>query len=304
MTATLRNIPVVYSPKQVSFPDTFSPSPRKPALVVRAWFDAGFPISLSAPGRLDTATFELAHDPAYVAGIFGLTVRNGFGGLNAEVAESLRYTSGSMVGAARIALANRTVAVSPSSGFHHAGYDFGGGFCTFNGLMIAALTMQREGLAGRVGILDCDQHFGDGSQDILDRLMLGESIRHVTSGAGYRRDAKTFLAALPDIVLGFAGCDLLLYQAGADPHVDDPLGGWLTTRELFQRDQIVFSMANRLGIPVVWNLAGGYQDPLENVLAIHANTMRACVSEYLDQTSAFLDSPAGAETLGTTIVEK
>jgi acetoin utilization deacetylase AcuC-like enzyme len=62
---------------------------------------------------------------------------------------------------------------------------------------------------------------------------------------------------LPVVVRGFAGYDLLLYQAGADPHIDDPLGGFLTTDELAERDRIVFSVAKEIGIPVVWNLAGG-----------------------------------------------
>ncbi len=73
---------------------------------------------------------------------------------------------------------------------------------------------------------------------------------------------------------------MLLYQAGADPHVDDPLGGFLTTDELARRDAIVFGEARALGLPVAWNLAGGYQRDarggIEPVLQIHENTLRAC----------------------------
>jgi acetoin utilization deacetylase AcuC-like enzyme len=83
------------------------------------------------------------------------------------------------------------------------------------------------------------------------------------------------------VVKGFVDCDLLMYQAGADPHVDDPLGGFLTTEQLTRRDEIVFSVARTLGIPVVWNLAGGYQEPVYEVLKIHNNTMRACIAAYL-----------------------
>lgn len=79
----------------------------------------------------------------------------------------------------------------------------------------------------------------------------------------------------------FSDCDLLMYQAGADPHVDDPLGGFLTTEQLARRDQIVFSEAKAMQIPVVWNLAGGYQEPVYEVLRIHNATMRACVDAYL-----------------------
>ena len=83
------------------------------------------------------------------------------------------------------------------------------------------------------------------------------------------------------MVRSFADCDLLIYQAGADPHINDPLGGFLTTAELAERDQIVFSAAKAGGIPLVWNLAGGYQEPVAHILEIHRNTILACVSTYL-----------------------
>jgi hypothetical protein len=63
-------------------------------------------------------------------------------------------------------------------------------------------------------------------------------------------------------------------------HVEDPLGGFLTTKQLARRDQIVFSLAKTMGIPVVWNLAGGYQEPVYEVLKIHNATMRACIAAY------------------------
>ena len=78
----------------------------------------------------------------------------------------------------------------------------------------------------------------------------------------------------------FHDCELLLYQAGADPHVEDPLGGFLTTEQMRMRDKIVFKVAKKLGIPIVWNLAGGYQDPIEKVLELHENTLLECIDTY------------------------
>jgi acetoin utilization deacetylase AcuC-like enzyme len=76
-------------------------------------------------------------------------------------------------------------------------------------------------------------------------------------------------------------CDVVLYQAGADPHVDDPLGGWLTTDELRRRDALVFDTLVARGVPVAWNLAGGYQrrpdGSIPDVLAIHSNTAREAI---------------------------
>ena len=80
------------------------------------------------------------------------------------------------------------------------------------------------------------------------------------------------------------GCDFVLYQAGADPHIDDPLGGWLTTKKMKERDMLVFSVAKRIGVPIAWNLAGGYQQDedggIRPVLDIHDNTMKECAAIY------------------------
>ena len=197
-----------------------------------------------------------------------------------EVARSLPYTSGSLLSAARAALENG-VAVSPSSGFHHAGYDRALGFCTFNGLMVTALALRAEHPKLRVGILDYDYHYGDGTDDILRRLELNW-VTHCTAGQTYLYpdQATAFLDAIPAHVARMAGCDVVLYQAGADPHIDDPLGGFLTTAELAERDRRVFQHLHDHGIPVAWNLAGGYQQPLSKVVAIHRNTYRACKTIY------------------------
>ena len=75
-------------------------------------------------------------------------------------------------------------------------------------------------------------------------------------------------------------CDLILYQAGADPHINAPLGGFKTTAQLQCRDKLVFLLCHQSGIPVAWNLAGGYQRDADGgispVLAIHDNTLMAC----------------------------
>ena len=105
--------------------------------------------------------------------------------------------------------------------------------------------------------------------------------------------AKPFLAQLPRLVADFADCDLLMYQAGADPHLNDPLGGFLTTEQLLERDRLVFRSTALHGIPVVWNLAGGYQDPVAKVIEIHANTMHACIEAYFDPSEDASATPQG-----------
>jgi acetoin utilization deacetylase AcuC-like enzyme len=273
-------IEVYFSPKQVSHPATSSPSPRKPTLIMEDWGYRNFPIRVKEPLPATAMQLLEAHSARYIDGVLSCTLPNGFGGRQLEVAASLPWTCGSFLSAARGALANGLVACSPTSGFHHAGTDSAHGYCTFNGLMVAALVLKSEGQVQRVGILDCDQHYGDGTQEIIDRQGI-DWIDHISHEYTRPSEAEPFLAQLANAVRRFGGCDLLMYQAGADPHREDPLGGFLTTEQLARRDFIVFSVAKQMGLPVVWNLAGGYQDPIERVLDIHSNTLRACMAVYM-----------------------
>lgn len=277
------SIDVYYSSRQVSSPESSSPSPRKPPLVVNDWVTQGLPVCIAEPTPATREQIALAHAPEYVNGILSCELLNGFRGRQRDVADSLPWTCGSLLSAARGALNNGLVTCSPTSGFHHASYRSGYGYCTFNGLMVTALSLKTEGKVRRVGILDCDQHYGDGTADIMGELGI-DWIRHVSQKHGYSNIAKRFLAELPAIVRSFSDCDLLIYQAGADPHINDPLGGFLKTEELAERDRIVFSEVKAIGIPLVWNLAGGYQEPLSRVLEIHRNTMTECIAHYIPRT--------------------
>ena len=276
----MKLIEVHYTPKQVSCPDSSSPSPPKQGLVVDDWVAQGLPISVVTPVPASLTEIKLAHFPSYVDGIQSCELPNGFRGRQKDVADSLPWTCGSPLSAARGALDSRGVACSPTSGFHHAGYESGYGYCTFNGLMVTALALKAEGRIGRVGILDCDQHYGDGTAEIISTLKI-DWIRHVSAEYWKAADARPFIDKLPEVVGSLPDCDLLIYQAGADPHINDSLGVFMTTAQMAERDEIVFSGAKSIGIPLVWNLAGGYQEPLSGVLEIHRNTMAVVDDSYI-----------------------
>jgi len=280
------SIPAFYSDKMVAHPASFSPSAGKPSQVIESWLQKGLPVRVVCPTPASVDQLALAHDRGYVDGILSCRSANGFGDTSAEVAASLPWTSGAMLTAARFALESGGAACAPCSGFHHAGFGFGGGFCTFNGLMVTACALRQTSPVRRIGILDCDMHYGNGTDEIIGRLKAGDWVRHFTAGRDFHSpgQVKAFFRWLGNALEQMADCDLVLYQAGADPHVNDPLGGWLTTQELLLRDECVFEATRRLGIPIVWNLAGGYQveddGSIPRVLEIHENTMRACASAY------------------------
>ena len=280
-TPALTAVPVYFSPAMVANAGSFSPSAGKPGAAVASWQALGLPLVIHAPAPVAAEQFDVAHDPEFVADVLAGRRNNGFGNKSPSVAATLPWTSGAMLSAAREAIRNRQGAVAPCSGFHHAGYNFAGGYCTFNGLMVTANALLAEGTARRVGILDCDEHWGNGTQDIIDRLKLAKLVEHYSPCHEFGRAsrAEAFLAALPKLLKRFVDCDVVLYQAGADPHIDDPLGGWLTTAQLRRRDEIVFAELKRLDVPVAWNLAGGYQRDADGgirpVLDIHDHTMLA-----------------------------
>ncbi|MDP4302963.1 arginase family protein [Leptothrix discophora] len=280
----LQRIPVFFCEAMVADSGSFSPSAGKPAQVVESWRSAGFAIEIHPPPPVSVDDFKRAHAHDHVDGVLSGTRRNGFRNNSLAVAATLPYTSGAMLAAARAAIQNRQVAVAPCSGFHHANFDECAGYCTFNGLMVTALALHEAGEISRIGILDFDEHYGDGTDDIIGRLGI-DWIRHYSAGkeeGGTPAHAKEFLDRIPSIVSRMSDCDVVLYQAGADPHIDDPLGGWLTTEQLKVRDQLVFRTSREVKLPIAWNLAGGYQKPLRKVLDIHDNTMKVCIESFID----------------------
>lgn len=277
-------IPVFYTPKMVADSRCASPSAAKPVKVVESWKQK-FLIDVIEPTPVTADELARAHSRWYVDSILACEVDNGFDNRSPEVAASLPYTSGAMLSAARHALTTKKVAAAPCAGFHHAGPERAEGFCTFNGLMVTALALKESGV-NRVGILDLDMHYGNGTDDIIREVKAHDWIKHFTGGAKYFNaiQAPDFFQQLPHVLAWMHDCDVVLYQAGADPHIEDPYGGWLTTDELRWRDAIVFNILSNMGVPVAWNLAGGYQTEkdgsIPKVLEIHDNTMRECVRVY------------------------
>lgn len=277
-------IPVFYSDKMIASSGSFSPSAIKPQYVVETWKQRRLAIDLRPVAPVTAEDLSLAHGPEFIRSILACKRENGFGNRRSDVAQSLPYTTGAMLDGARQALKSG-VACAPVSGFHHAGYSSAAGYCTFNGLMVTALKLLREKKVKRVLILDLDQHYGNGTDDIKRGKEIGdEIIDNCTFGRWFDRPEHVadYLKKLREVATEFHKFDLILFQAGADVHVDDPLGGVLTSEQIRERDRIVFENAARARVPLVWNLAGGYQEPISSVLRIHRTTMEECIRAYVD----------------------
>ena len=227
--------------------------------------------------RFDNPTLATAHNAEYVRAVMTRKAHNGFGNRDPEVNEALRYTTGGHWAATAHVLEHGGIACSATQGFHHAAWNGGGGYCTFNGLMISAIRALRAG-ARCVLIIDGDGHYGDGTQDIIDHLQLANRVRHVTrpsigeaqSGFGTSEWSRWTRDLIERHKPG-----IIMYQAGADAWVEDPYGaGYLTLMGLMRRDRGVFLAARIAGVPLVWNLAGGYSEPMQSTIDIHLMTLQ------------------------------
>lgn len=285
---TLTSLKTVYSIDMVADSGrASSPSAGKPRFVAEALQATGWPLEIVAPEPIPVETLHRVHDRQFVDDVIALKSPNGFGSMSSSVARSLRFTCGAFLTGALFAL-DEGLSASLSSGFHHAHYASARGYCTFNGLMAAAVHLFDRQLAAKVAIVDCDFHYGDGTQAIIDVMGLEDRVAHLTFGRHFRRasDAGAYLAALRALRarLSMFAPDIIFYQAGADVHVDDPLGGLLTTGEMRERDRTVFEIARDLRIPLTWNLAGGYQreadGSIPRVVGLHLNTFEEALRAW------------------------
>lgn len=272
---------VFYNKKQQVDEDVgYSPSAKKSKLVVQAWKKLGYPITIKKIRALSLDELALAHDRNYVKGILSGKIKNGFDNKSLKVAKSLQWTTGSFVCAAIHAHLHKENTFSPTSGFHHASYSYADGFCTFSGLTIAAIILHKQHKAKNIGILDLDSHAGDGTENTISKTNSESFIAHYSLGYhDIQKDNNSqWLEDLPNLIKqNFSSCDVLLYQAGVDCHEDDPevYSGHFTSEQIYLRDKLVYSTCRKLNIPVVTNLAGGYQKPIQKIIDLHSLTAKA-----------------------------
>ena len=232
-------------------------------------------IKIEDPRPLEESEIIQTHDLSYVRAIQT--------GQPRELAESQGFTwdqglwpmvletNGGVVVAALRAL-HEGVAGSLSSGLHHARREHGHGYCTFNGLVIAAKAALGTG-CGNVLILDFDAHCGGGTHSLIaNDPHIWQVDVSVNSYDQYEPTSRTTLDVvtqadqyLPTIArrlreYGTRGFGLCLYNAGMDPHQDCPEGALagITNAMLQERERMVFSWCRQRGLPVAFVMAGGY----------------------------------------------
>lgn len=269
----------------------------KYGLLIEALEQDGGPLTLHRPEPMPRAWIEAVHDPAYVAEVFEQRVppektrRIGFA-VNAVVAARSQLTPGGTWAAAKLALAHGHAA-NGAGGSHHALHATGAGYCVFNDLAITAHRLVEEGDVARILIVDVDVHQGDGTAALLaGRPEIATYSIHAEKNFPARKARSTldvgladgtgddaYLAALADSLTPLAQAvrpDLILYQAGVDPHAADRLGRLaLTDAGLDARDRFVGGLAKAMGVPLASALGGGYGDDGAAIARRHAASIRS-----------------------------
>ncbi len=249
------------------------------------------PDQVRRPEPAAPEALALAHEPGYVTAVLERTldaaaVRRIGLPITREVALRSRAANGGTLLTARLAL-QHGLACNTAGGSHHAFADYGSGFCVFNDVAVAARVLLAEGAVARVLVVDLDVHQGDGTAAIFqDEPRVFTFSMHCRTNFPIHKQASDldlalepglgddgYLALLADHLPGLleeVRPDLVFYNAGVDPHVDDRLGRLALSEEgLWRRERLVLTSCLKGGVPVAGVLGGGYTPDLERLARLH-----------------------------------
>lgn len=175
-----------------------------------------------------------------------------------------------------------------AGGTHHAMPDHGEGFCVYNDVAVAIRNLQHSKWVGKVLVIDCDVHQGNGTaaifageKEVFTFSMHGErnypfhkpassldvGLPDGTRDADYH---KALIGALDQIFEQFEP-DLVYYLGGIDPLETDHFGRLsLSLNGLRERDRIVMETILQKNLPLVLLLSGGYAPTLRETVVAHA----------------------------------
>jgi acetoin utilization deacetylase AcuC-like enzyme len=255
-----------------------------------------------APELPPSEWISLVHDEYYIQAYCNGTLdakaqrRIGLPWSQALVNRTCIASSGTVL-TAKLAL-EYGLACNTAGGTHHAFPDYGSGFCIFNDLAIASRVLQQMGLVRQVLIVDLDVHQGDGTAVIFqdDDSVFTFSMHCEVNFPGTKQTSnldvalpvgmedeeylQTLAQYLADL-LSDVKPDLVLYDAGVDPHQADKLGKLaLSDTGLFRREMQVLSTCLAGGYPVACVIGGGYSDDTKGLVYRHSLLHRAASQVY------------------------
>ncbi|MBU1172387.1 MAG: histone deacetylase family protein [Proteobacteria bacterium] len=191
-----------------------------------------------SPDQADLADILLAHDKDHVESVkkYGLY-------------PIAALAAGGAIKTAELALKEPCFGLIRPPG-HHASAGSAWGFCYFNNMAIALLSLHHRKMIKSAFVLDFDMHYGDGTVNILEN----HSFVNIYNPESRFRDRY-----MKDVreKMERVSVDMIGISAGFDNHSED-WGGVLLTEDFFDMGVMVKKAAERSGGHYFALLEGGY----------------------------------------------
>lgn len=260
------------------------------------------PVNLFSPDLLDDETVLWTHDADYYQRLKSLSLtaqeerRIGFP-LSVQLVErELRIAKGTIDGVHHAL--HYGVAFNVAGGTHHAGSNWGEGFCMLNDQAIAANYLLKKGLAQRILMIDLDVHQGNGTAQIFaNHSDVFTFSMHGEKNFPFRKEQSDLDIGLEDGISDEAYLsilnqhldylfesfkpDFVFYLSGVDILDTDKLGKLSVSKNACkQRDRMVFECCKSRKIPVQVSMGGGYSPQIKDIVDAHCNTFRTALELY------------------------
>lgn len=211
--------------------------------------------------------------------------------LDAQLVErELRIAQGTINGA-HFAMTNG-IAFNVAGGTHHAGSNWGEGFCLLNDQAIAANYLLNNNLAKRILIIDLDVHQGNGTAEIFQKEpRVFTFSMHGDKNFPFRKENSSLDIPLDDGLEDEAYLstlntnlkkaferskpDFVFYLSGVDVLSTDKLGKLaLSKAACKERDRMVLQACKDKNLPLQVSMGGGYSVDIKDIVDAHCNTFR------------------------------
>jgi len=258
--------------------------------------------NLFSPGGLAEEIILWTQDKNYWGQLRDLTLpakeqrRTGFPLSATLIERETRISSGTIDGC--LYALEYGVAFNVAGGTHHAGTNWGEGFCLLNDQAMAANYLLNKGLASSILIIDLDVHQGNGTAQIFENNpRVFTFSMHGANNFPFRKEHSDLDIALPDGIgdeeylqllkstlpglINQQKPDFIFYLAGVDVLASDKLGKMALTKAACKlRDRFVFEQCISNKIPVQVSMGGGYSPDIRDIVEAHCNTYRVANELY------------------------
>lgn len=258
--------------------------------------------NLFSPERVDEQNILLSHEYEYWERLKGLKLsskeerRTGFPLSKKLIEREMRIVQGTIDGC--YFAFEHGIAFNVAGGTHHAGSNWGEGFCLLNDQAIAAHYLLSKGLANSILIVDLDVHQGNGTAQIFEQEpRVFTFSMHAEKNFPFRKEKSDLDIGLPNGIadaeyltilndtlpelIATLKPDFVFYLSGVDVLATDKLGHLGLTRQgCKERDKYVLQLCKNAGVPVQVSMGGGYSEKIADIVEAHCNTFRVAVDLY------------------------